>query len=69
MYTYYCIKTVLEDGTVGYYRYGGEFCFDINENSFYDTVSEAMDVKRRLFDGKNVDVQGLRIVRTAVVEV
>ena len=25
MYTYYCIKTVLEDGTVGYYRYGGEF--------------------------------------------
>lgn len=69
MYTYYCIKAILEDGSVGYYAYGMEFCRDINESSFYDTASEAFEVKRREFDGKQLHVNGLRIVRTTVVEV
>lgn len=69
MYKYYCIKAVLEDGSVGYYRYGMEFHPNINESSFYDTVSEAAEVKRRQFDGKNIYVGNLRVVRTAIVEV
>ncbi len=69
MYKYYCIKIVLEDGTVGYYAYGLQFRTDINESSFYDTPSEALQVKRREFDGREIHVGNLRVVRTAIVEV
>lgn len=69
MYKYYCIKAVLEDGSVGYYSYGMEFRENINESSFYDTVSEAAEVKRKLFDGRTQYVDGQRVVRTAIVEV
>lgn len=69
MYKYYCIKIVLEDGTVGYFQIGDVFSTNINDSSFYDTVGEAMEDKRRYFDGQTLYFQGARVVRTAVVEV
>ena len=66
MYTYYCIKLVLVNGTVGYAEYGG-LTSNINNAMFFDTYSEAKDwyvrnIKYTTYNGIAVDTSKCTIV-------
>lgn len=73
MYKYYCIKIVLEDNTVWYYSGmasgGVDIEGNINDSRFYDKAEQAYESYKKVFAGRTLTFDGLRVLRASVVEV